>query len=70
MPDPEIERLVRLLAKLPGLGPRSGRRAALHLLTRRETALKPLIEALTQADATVGTCSVCGNLDSAEPIEE
>ncbi len=67
MAGPEIERLVQLLAKLPGLGPRSGRRAALHLLDRRETLLAPLAQALSEAAATVLPCSVCGNLDSRDP---
>jgi recombination protein RecR len=63
----EIERLVRALAKLPGLGPRSGRRAALLLLKRRETLLEPLAAALAEAGAAVRACSLCGNLDTAEP---
>ena len=67
MAGPEIERLVQLLAKLPGLGPRSGRRAALHLLHRRETLLTPLAQALSEAAATVRPCSECGNLDSRDP---
>ena len=67
MAGPEIERLVQLLAKLPGLGPRSGRRAALHLLHRRETLLTPLAQALSEAAATVRPCAECGNLDSRDP---
>ncbi len=67
MAGPEIERLVQLLAKLPGLGPRSGRRAALHLLDRRETLLAPLAQALSEAATTVRPCSACGNLDSRDP---
>ena len=67
MAGPEIERLVQLLAKLPGLGPRSGRRAALHLLDRRETLLSPLAQALSEAAVTVLPCSDCGNLDSHDP---
>ncbi len=63
----EIERLIQQLAKLPGLGPRSSRRVALHLLKRRAVALDPLIAALTQAAASVASCSVCGNLDAADP---
>ncbi len=63
----EIERLIQQLAKLPGLGPRSSRRVALHLLKRRAVALDPLIAALTQAAASVSSCSVCGNLDAADP---
>jgi recombination protein RecR len=62
-----IERLIQSLAKLPGLGPRSARRAALHLLKRRETVLAPLLEALTAAAEGVAACQVCGNLDSRNP---
>ena len=64
---PEIERLIALLAKLPGLGPRSARRAALALLKRREQLLDPLTAALTDAKAKVRACSVCGALDSRDP---
>ena len=64
---PEIERLVQLLARLPGLGPRSARRAALHLIRRRDTLLAPLAEAMRVAEARIVTCSVCGNVDSREP---
>jgi recombination protein RecR len=64
---PEIERLVQLLARLPGLGPRSARRAALYMLKRRETLLDPLVAALSAAQEHVRTCSVCGNLDSSDP---
>jgi len=64
---PEIERLIQLLARLPGLGPRSARRAALRLVERRETLLIPLGQALADAAARVRTCSVCGNFDSVEP---
>jgi recombination protein RecR len=67
MTGPEIERLIQLLAKLPGLGPRSARRAALDLLKRREVLLKPLAAALTAAADTIVTCHVCGNLDSIDP---
>ena len=67
MAGPEIERLIQMLARLPGLGPRSARRAALHLLKRREAVLAPLAAALTDAAAKVITCSVCGNLDSGDP---
>ena len=63
----EIERLIQLLAKLPGLGPRSARRAALHLIKRKEALLEPLAGALTQAAAAVRACSACGNLDSQDP---
>ena len=64
---PEIERLIALLAKLPGLGPRSARRAALTLLKRREQLLGPLSRALAEAEARVRTCQVCGALDSTDP---
>ena len=64
---PEIERLISLLAKLPGLGPRSARRAALALLKRREQLLTPLSAALAEAAAKVKTCSVCGSLDTQDP---
>jgi len=64
---PEIERLIALLAKLPGLGPRSARRAALTLLKKREQLLTPLGQALAEASARVRTCSVCGSLDSTDP---
>jgi len=64
---PEIERLIGLLAKLPGLGPRSARRAALALLKRRDQLLGPLAEALADAAARVRTCSVCGALDTQDP---
>ena len=63
----EIERLIQLLAKLPGLGPRSARRAALTMLKRRDTIMSPLAEAIETAAAAVRICSVCGNLDTGEP---
>src|SRR5713101_1523541 len=64
---PEIERLIQLLAKLPGLGPRSARRAALHLIKRRESLLEPLAAALAKAAEAIRPCSVCGNLDTTDP---
>jgi recombination protein RecR len=64
---PEIERLIALLAKLPGLGPRSARRAALTLLKRRDQLLSPLAEALAEAAERVRICSVCGSLDTRDP---
>ena len=64
---PEIERLIALLAKLPGLGPRSARRAALHMVKKRETVLSPLAAALAEVGERVGLCSVCGNVDTADP---
>lgn len=63
----EIERLIQVLAKLPGLGPRSARRAALHLLKRRDTLLTPLTDALIAVAQSVRACSVCGNLDTRDP---
>ncbi len=67
MTGPEIDRLIQLLARLPGLGPRSARRAALHLLKRRETLLQPLAAALSDAADKVVSCSTCGNLDTVDP---
>jgi recombination protein RecR len=64
---PEIERLIALLSKLPGLGPRSGRRAALALLKKRDTLLAPLTAAMVDAQAKVRTCSTCGSLDTTDP---
>ena len=64
---PEIERLIQLLARLPGLGRRSARRAALHLIRRRETLLQPLAEAMRVAGERIVVCSVCGNINSRDP---
>lgn len=64
---PEIERLIQLLARLPGLGPRSARRAALHLIARREALLGPLGEAMRVASERIVTCSACGNVDTSDP---
>ncbi len=64
---PEIERLIQLLARLPGLGPRSARRAALHLIRKRDELLAPLAEALRAARDTIVTCRICGNADSRDP---
>ena len=64
---PEIERLIQLLARLPGLGPRSARRAALHLIRKRETLLQPLAEAMRVAEERIVSCSVCGSVDSRDP---
>ena len=63
----EIERLIQLLAKLPGLGPRSARRAALALLKKRDTLLEPLAESLREAADAILTCENCGNLDTQSP---
>ena len=64
---PEIERLIQLLARLPGLGPRSARRAALHLIRKREQLLGPLAEAMRIANDKVIVCSVCGSVDTRDP---
>lgn len=64
---PEIERLVQLLSRLPGLGPRSGRKAVLALLKRRNELLIPLTEALQQAVDKIAQCPQCGNLDTVSP---
>jgi len=63
----ELDTLIQLLARLPGLGPRSARRAALYLIKRRESVMEPLAAALAQAAAAVRPCEVCGNLDTAQP---
>jgi recombination protein RecR len=63
----EIDRLIQLLAKLPGLGPRSARRAALHLIKRRTQLMEPLAAALMAAARDIHPCSICGNLDTIDP---
>jgi recombination protein RecR len=67
MASPEIEALTQALSRLPGLGPRSARRAVLHLLKKRETALDPLLLALGAVSRNLSTCAVCGNVDTANP---
>lgn len=67
MGGPEVERLIGLLAKLPGLGPRSARRAALRMLQQPEARMLPLAAALGEAARAVRPCGVCGNLDSRDP---
>jgi recombination protein RecR len=67
MGGPEIERLIGLLAALPGFGPRSARRAALRLLQQPQTRILPLATALMEAARSVKSCSLCGNLDSQDP---
>jgi recombination protein RecR len=67
MASPEIETLTQALSRLPGLGPRSARRAVLHLLKKRETALDPLLAALTAVSQRLATCSTCGNVDTSDP---
>jgi recombination protein RecR len=64
---PEIERLIQLLAKLPGLGPRSARRAALHLVKKKDELLAPLAKAMDVALDAVKVCSTCGNIDTSDP---
>lgn len=64
---PEIERLIQLLARVPGLGPRSARRAALHLIKKKEALLVPLGGAMQDAAEKVRICSCCGNVDTSEP---
>jgi recombination protein RecR len=67
MASSEIDVLTQALARLPGLGPRSARRAVLHLMKRRETALVPLLRALEKVSETLSTCSECGNVDTRDP---
>ena len=64
---PEIERLIQLLARLPGLGPRSARRAALHLIKKREPLMTPLAAALQTAIEKIVVCRTCGNIDTVDP---
>ena len=64
---PEIERLIQLLAKVPGLGPRSARRAALHLIKKKEQLLSPLAAAMGEAADKVRICTTCGNVDTSDP---
>ena len=64
---PEIERLIQLLARMPGLGPRSARRAALQLIKKRDTLLGPLADAMRVASERIVTCEACGNVDTSEP---
>lgn len=64
---PEIERLIQLLARLPGLGPRSARRAALHLIRKREELFGPLTEAMQVARDRIVVCTSCGNVDTSDP---
>ena len=63
----EIDHLIQLLARLPGLGPRSARRAALHLIKNREKLLAPLASAMAAAHETVTVCTTCGNVDTSDP---
>jgi len=67
MASREIEALSQALARLPGLGPRSARRAVLHLMKKREAALQPLLAALQNVSEKLSTCSICGNVDTSDP---
>ncbi|MEK6541923.1 MAG: recombination mediator RecR [Pseudomonadota bacterium] len=67
MASTEIEALVQQLARLPGLGPRSARRAVLHLIKKREVAMAPLLAALGRVNDTLVTCDACGNVDTVNP---
>lgn len=67
MASPEIEALTQALARLPGLGPRSARRAVLHLLKRRESAMEPLLRALEKVNERLVVCGNCGNVDTNDP---
>ncbi len=69
MVSADIENLIGLLAKLPGLGPRSARRAVLHLIKRRESLAQPLAKAMAEALRNIKTCSECGNLDTTDPCQ-
>lgn len=64
---PEIEQLIQLMARLPGLGPRSARRAVLHLIKKKEQLMLPLSAALDRAVTAVQVCAVCGNVDTRSP---
>ena len=67
MSGPEIENLIKIMSRLPGLGPRSARRAVLQLLRKREALLGPLTEALIAAREVIKTCTTCGNIDVSDP---
>lgn len=67
MASHQIEALTQALSRLPGLGPRSARRAVLHLMKKREAALEPLLASLQAVADTLSTCSVCGNVDTSDP---
>ncbi len=69
MASQDIENLVQALAKLPGLGPRSARRAVLYLLKRPETAMKPILAAMERVDQKLVTCNICGNVDTRNPCQ-
>ena len=69
MSSPELDALTQALARLPGLGPRSARRAVLHLIKKRETALRPLLAALGAVADRLSVCGTCGNVDTRDPCE-
>jgi recombination protein RecR len=69
MVSEDIEQLITLLAKLPGLGPRSARRAALNLIKRKETLMQPLAKVMAATADQIKTCSICGNLDTLNPCK-
>ncbi|MEM7618962.1 MAG: recombination mediator RecR [Pseudomonadota bacterium] len=64
---PEIERLIQFLGRMPGLGPRSARRAALHLVKKKQDLLGPLADAMVEVMAKVSVCEICGNIDTVNP---
>jgi len=67
MPHSDIDELIRLFSKLPGLGPRSARRVVLHLIRGRDTLMTPLAKVLDRAQTSIITCTTCGNLDATDP---
>lgn len=70
MPAPELDRLIQTLARLPGLGPRSARRAVLQMIAKRQTLMEPLIAALASVSQTLTECRICGNIDTANPCAQ
>jgi recombination protein RecR len=62
-----LQQLLALVARLPGLGPRSARRVVLHLMKARESTLQPLLSALARVEAALSDCEICGNLDTCNP---
>ncbi|QCI78658.1 recombination protein RecR [Hankyongella ginsenosidimutans] len=70
MPAPELDRLIQTLARLPGLGPRSARRAVLQMIAKRQTLMEPLIAALASVSQTLTECRICGNIDTADPCAQ
>ncbi len=70
MPAPELDRLIQTLARLPGLGPRSARRAVLQMIAKRQSLMEPLIAALASVSQTLTECHICGNIDTADPCAQ